>query len=94
MDKAPIMMLSKDMSQGSHEIKNKWLLPDGYMLRLPKWYNVTNQVFGALDANPWESRVDQAFWIGQSTSLDWNTFYELRLANYYPYEGEFPVKNH
>ena len=41
MESAPLMMLSKDMSQGSYEIRNKWLLPDGYMMRLPLWYNVS-----------------------------------------------------
>jgi len=41
METAPLMMLSKDMSQGSYEIRNKWLLPDGYMMRLPLWYNVS-----------------------------------------------------
>ena len=93
MDTAPIMMLRKDMSKGSYEIKNKWLLPDGYMLRLPLWKNNTEQVYEALDANPWESRSEQAFWIGQSTSIDWNTFPKLRLANYYVYEGEFSLLN-
>jgi hypothetical protein len=44
MDTAPIMMLSKDMSEGSYEIKNKWLLPDGYMMRIPLWYKVSEQV--------------------------------------------------
>jgi hypothetical protein len=46
-----------------------------------------------LKTNPWEERSEQAFWIGQSTSIDWDTFPQLRLANYYVYEGEFSLLN-
>lgn len=78
VSQTPAFMLSKNTS--SYLEKNKFLIPDAYMIR-KRWGILINNINQAKDRFSWEKKINKIFWRGALTGWDQDNPYMTKSHN-------------